>query len=281
MKHFVKIILAVFIVGAVISTLTACEKSGKEKTVTYESFHEDLCEDAKIEADKIIFYFLGDSPDEIVFVLYGDAYEDQYKLVFYKANEALVSSISTALQLDDNQAYPFSQEELETFSEIIDEYDPVEITGPEFNKEWYLPIFEAIVVSCELPVSSSSMDAIIPIANEESEIQFDKILLLYTSAVSTKREFHIIGYVAKNDNENSENSKYIELEYEISEEDYNSFFEYTEKSIAYYPFYPSPKKYLDITKIFLEKYDPFAVKDASLSPSGYAKLDEIVEKNCK
>ncbi len=144
MKKFARTVAATLIAGALLTTFTACEDDDKDKVVTYDTFLEDLCEDAEIEADKVIFYLFGTNDDEIYFVLYDDTYEDQYKMVYYKADINLVQKIYLDQGSSINQAYPFSQDKLDAFSEIIEKYDPVEVTGPEFN-EMYLPWFEEIV----------------------------------------------------------------------------------------------------------------------------------------
>lgn len=107
-------------------------------------------------------------------------------------------------------------------------------------------------------------DEITELANQESEIKFDKIIHVNVSGKnsSTKKLF-ITGYIEQEQLENK-TDKFQRLEYKISEEDYDTIFQLQNKHDIYYPFDEDTS---DIINDMIKKYDP--IKSGTFNKSDF------------
>ncbi len=133
------------------------------------------------------------------------------------------------------------------------------------------------LTACFKSPEEKSGDEITELANQESEIKFDEILYAGVTGKNSKTKiFSFVGYVKSN--LNTDKSEYMELEYEISKEDYEKFLELAPDYELIYPFNTEAT---ELIKELITKYDPSDKFEAEMNSSGYELLDQLVEEYCK
>ena len=118
-------------------------------------------------------------------------------------------------------------------------------------------------------------DKITELANQESDIKFDEIIHINVSNVYNRtKTLYITGYV-KTENIDE---KYQELEYKISDEDYEKLFALNNSHDIYYPF---DKTTLELLSNIMTNQEPERCGTFDMNESFRIKLNNIVEKYCK
>ena len=130
-------------------------------------------------------------------------------------------------------------------------------------------------------VENIKENSLINTFNNDTGVEFEKVLLF--TAVKTKDvyELYIIGYDKISEEEKNgkiDLKNYKEAKYLISEDEYNKFIELAPEYDVYYPFSDESHAFL---KKIIRKYDPEYVDTADLFPTAYPKLNRIVEEYCK
>ena len=122
-------------------------------------------------------------------------------------------------------------------------------------------------------------DEITELANQESEIKFDKILHINVSGkYSSEKTLLITGLINSNNIKNSQEN-YRELEYIISKEEYEAVYAIKNAADIYYPFDESST---ELINNIIKSYEPERAGEIIDAPdSFFDKLDIIVEEYCK
>ena len=114
----------------------------------YNSVEESLKADANIEFDKLVYYcFTAERPETLILIVANKAAEEgaqpTYRSVLYDVDLFDVLPLFNKPTYKQ-QAYPFTDTQLDVFREIIENYDPCEV-GDNLLTEDFQPKIDEIV----------------------------------------------------------------------------------------------------------------------------------------
>ena len=121
-------------------------------------------------------------------------------------------------------------------------------------------------------------DRLVSAFSKDTDIEFEMVVYAVRPKTSGHKQIIIYGYNKQEDVEDESEIKerYMQANYNVSDEDYAKFKEVFEDTEVVYPFSNEGNTYL---RSIIKKYEPVEVKTGEIAVWAYEEFDEIVEEH--
>ena len=130
---------------------------------------------------------------------------------------------------------------------------------------------------CNKTLEEKKEESLLSAFSKDASIDFEMIIYATNSIENGQKQLHIYGYNKQEgiEDESTIKDRYMQANYNITEDEYDEFEEVCGDVEVVYPFNEETLNYF---KKIVKKYDPVEVKTGRLIHSAYQEFDGIVEE---